>query len=235
LQFPVDARIFYEFNCILTIFYIKKLTILKIALEIHGILWRHCICRHIILKMFGLKEGLNAYNYDMCGMMSYMISDKNICYRCYPCSTSSVFDPRLSIFVFEAIRIRIRIRIKIWKQIWFHWYPSVFDPITPLVVVEQRHKRVDLDLALLDYLLVSIHREVWHVSLFRFFVHPGVSSSLPGGVYKRFMKPSTPLRTSHASTEKSGAPCIEAWTIQWPMIPCPTGYPYDHQKQCFVL
>jgi hypothetical protein len=38
LQFPVDARIFYEFNCILTIFYIKKLIILKIALEIHKIL-----------------------------------------------------------------------------------------------------------------------------------------------------------------------------------------------------
>jgi hypothetical protein len=38
------------------------------------------------------------------------------------------------VFVFEVIRIRIRIRLKIWKQIWFHWYPSVFDPITPLGV-----------------------------------------------------------------------------------------------------
>jgi hypothetical protein len=37
LQFLVDARVFYEFDCILTIFYIKKLIILKIALEIHGI------------------------------------------------------------------------------------------------------------------------------------------------------------------------------------------------------
>jgi hypothetical protein len=40
LQFSMDTRIFYEFNCILTIFNINKLIILKIALEIHGILWR---------------------------------------------------------------------------------------------------------------------------------------------------------------------------------------------------
>ena len=46
----------------------------------------------------------------------------------YLYSRTSVF-----VFVFEAIRIRIRIRLKMWKQIWFHWYPSVFDPITPLV------------------------------------------------------------------------------------------------------
>jgi hypothetical protein len=78
LQFLVNARIFYDFNCILTIFYIKKLIILKIALEIHGILWRRSICPHIILKMFGLKEGLNDYKYDMCGIVSYTISDKNI-------------------------------------------------------------------------------------------------------------------------------------------------------------
>jgi hypothetical protein len=45
----------------------------------------------------------------------------------YLYSRTSVF-----VFVFKAIRIRIRIRIKIWKQIWFHWYSSVFDPITPL-------------------------------------------------------------------------------------------------------
>jgi hypothetical protein len=33
------------------------------------------------LKMIGLKEGLNDYkNYDMCEMMSYTISDKNICF-----------------------------------------------------------------------------------------------------------------------------------------------------------
>ena len=60
--------------------------------------------------MFGLKEGLNDYNYDMCGMVSYTISDKNIRYRRYPCPISSVFDPRLSVFVFENIRICIRIR-----------------------------------------------------------------------------------------------------------------------------
>jgi hypothetical protein len=60
--------------------------------------------------MFGLKEGLNDYNYDMCGMMSYTIFDKNIRYRRYPCPISSAFDPRLSVFVFENIRICIRIR-----------------------------------------------------------------------------------------------------------------------------
>jgi hypothetical protein len=27
-------------------------------------------------KMFGLKEGLNDYNYDMFGIVSYTISDK---------------------------------------------------------------------------------------------------------------------------------------------------------------
>jgi hypothetical protein len=46
----------------------------------------------------------------MCGMVSYTISDKNIRYRRYPCPISSVFDPRLSVFVFENIRICIRIR-----------------------------------------------------------------------------------------------------------------------------
>jgi hypothetical protein len=43
-------------------------------------------------------------------MVSYTISDKNIRYRRYPCPISSVFDPRLSVFVFENIRICIRIR-----------------------------------------------------------------------------------------------------------------------------
>jgi hypothetical protein len=126
------------------IFYIKKLIILKITLEIHGFLWRCSIYAHIILKMFGLKEELNDYNYDMCGMMSYTISDKNIRYRRYPCPISSVFDPRLSVFVFENIRICIRIRSYPYSnsnpQIWFHWYPSVFDPITPLVL-PLRYKR----------------------------------------------------------------------------------------------
>jgi hypothetical protein len=43
-------------------------------------------------------------------MVSYMICDKNIRYRRYPCPTSSVFDPRLSIFVFKNIHIYIRSR-----------------------------------------------------------------------------------------------------------------------------
>jgi hypothetical protein len=71
--------------------------------------------------MIGFIEGINDYkNYDMCGMMSHTISDKNICYRRYPCPTSSGFDTRLFVFVsennyivfvFEAICIRIRIQI----------------------------------------------------------------------------------------------------------------------------
>jgi hypothetical protein len=48
----------------------------------------------------------------------------------YLYSRTSVF-----VFVFEAIRSRIRIRLKIWRQIWFHWYPSVFNPITPLILL----------------------------------------------------------------------------------------------------
>ena len=56
-------------------------------------------------KMFGLKEELSDYNYDIFGIVSYTISDKNIRYRRYPYPTSFVFDPRLSVFVFENIRI----------------------------------------------------------------------------------------------------------------------------------
>jgi hypothetical protein len=43
--------------------------------------------------------------------------------------------PKRSVFVFvsEGIHFRIQIRIKIWK-IWFWWYPSVFNPITPLTI-----------------------------------------------------------------------------------------------------
>jgi hypothetical protein len=91
--------------------------------------------------MFRLKEWIHDYNHDMCGMMSYTISDKkfvtdNIRVRLVPYSAHSYpyLFPRTSVFVFvsEAIRIRIRIRIKIWKQIWFQWYLSVFDPITSL-------------------------------------------------------------------------------------------------------
>jgi hypothetical protein len=92
------------------IFYIKKLIILKIALEIHGTLWRCSIGPHIILKNVLTKGGLNDYNYDICRMVSYMIFDKNIRYRHYPCPISSIFDPRLSVFVFENIHICIRIR-----------------------------------------------------------------------------------------------------------------------------
>jgi hypothetical protein len=66
--------------------------------------------------MFGLKEGLNDYNYDTCGMMSYTISDKNIHYRRYPCPICSVFDPRLSVFVFENIRICIHIRSYLYSN-----------------------------------------------------------------------------------------------------------------------
>jgi hypothetical protein len=59
----------------------------------------------------------------------------------YLYSRTSVF-----VFVFKVIRIRIRIRLKIWKQIWFHWYPSVFDPITPLVLGISHRSTRSLDL-----------------------------------------------------------------------------------------
>jgi hypothetical protein len=57
--------------------------------------------------MFGLKEWINDYNHDMCGMMPYTVSDKkfvtdNIRVRLVTYST------QLSIFVSENIRIRIR-------------------------------------------------------------------------------------------------------------------------------
>jgi hypothetical protein len=73
-------------------------------------------------KMFGPKEGLNDYNYDMFGIVSYTISDKifvtdAICVRLVPYSTHDYpyLYSRTSVFVFvsEAIRICIRIRIKI--------------------------------------------------------------------------------------------------------------------------
>jgi hypothetical protein len=62
--------------------------------------------------MFGLKEWIHDYNHNMCGMMSYMISDKkfitdNIRVRLVPYSTHSY---PYFIFVFENIRICIRIR-----------------------------------------------------------------------------------------------------------------------------
>jgi hypothetical protein len=137
LQFLVDARIFYEFNCILTIFYIKQLIILNIALEIHGILWSRSICRHIILKNVWTKGGAKwlqlwyVWNGVLHAIRAWLVLYSTHDYL-YLYSRTSVF-----VFVFEAIRIQIHIWIKIWKLIWFHWYPSVFDPITPLVLPAQ--------------------------------------------------------------------------------------------------
>jgi hypothetical protein len=67
-------------------------------------------CYYILSRMyldFLLIEWSNAYNnHDMCVMMYYSVSDKNIRYQCYPCPTSSIFDTHLSIFasvfVFES-------------------------------------------------------------------------------------------------------------------------------------
>jgi hypothetical protein len=50
LQFSIGTKVFYEFNCILMIFYIKEINNTQIALEIHEILRRHNICPCIILK-----------------------------------------------------------------------------------------------------------------------------------------------------------------------------------------
>jgi hypothetical protein len=50
-------------------------------------------------------------------MVSNTISNKNIRYRRYPCPTISVFDPRLSVFVFEKIRICIRIRSYLYSNL----------------------------------------------------------------------------------------------------------------------
>jgi hypothetical protein len=70
--------------------------------------------------MFGLKEWIHDYNHDMCGMMSYTVSDKkfvtdNIRVRLVPYSTHSYpyLYTRTFIFVSEVIHIRIRIQIKI--------------------------------------------------------------------------------------------------------------------------
>jgi hypothetical protein len=69
--------------------------------------------------MFGLKQWIHDYNHDMCGMMSYTISDKkfvtdNIRVRLvlYSTHTYLYLYLRTSVFISEAIRIRIRIRIK---------------------------------------------------------------------------------------------------------------------------
>ena len=92
------------------IFYIKKLIILKIALEIHGFLWRCSICAHIILKNVWTKGG--AKWLQLWYVWNGVLHDirQKIRYRQYPCPTSSVFDTQLSVFVFENIRICIRIR-----------------------------------------------------------------------------------------------------------------------------
>jgi hypothetical protein len=75
-----------------------------------------------MLKMFRFKEWINDYNHNMCGMMSYTVSDKkiitdDICVSLVLYSTCSYLHLylRTSVFVFvsEAIHIRIRIRIKI--------------------------------------------------------------------------------------------------------------------------
>jgi hypothetical protein len=74
-----------------------------------------------MLKMFGLKKWINDYNHDICGMMSYTVSDKkivtdNICVQLVPYSTHNYpyLYSRSFIFVFvsEAICIRIRITYK---------------------------------------------------------------------------------------------------------------------------
>ena len=76
--------------------------------------------------MFRFKEWIHDYNHDICGMMSYTISNKkfvidNIRVQLVPYSTHSYqyLYPRTSVFVFvsEAIRIRIRIRIKVKNSI----------------------------------------------------------------------------------------------------------------------
>jgi hypothetical protein len=61
-------------------------------------------------KMFGLKEWINDYNHDMCGMVSYTVSDKkfvtnNIRVRSVSYSTHNYMYlyPRTFVFVSEAI------------------------------------------------------------------------------------------------------------------------------------
>jgi hypothetical protein len=73
-------------------------------------------------KIFRLKEWIHDYIHDMCGMMSYTVSDKkivtdNIRVRLVPYSTHiyPYLYPRTFVFIFvsKVIRIRIRIQIKI--------------------------------------------------------------------------------------------------------------------------
>jgi hypothetical protein len=65
-------------------------------------------------KCLELKEWIHDYNHDMCGMMSYTISDKrfvtdNTRVRLVPYSTHNYpyLYPRTFVFVFEVICIRI--------------------------------------------------------------------------------------------------------------------------------
>jgi hypothetical protein len=51
LQFLVNPRIVYEFNCILMILLKKEINNTQIALEIYEILGMHNLCPHIILKI----------------------------------------------------------------------------------------------------------------------------------------------------------------------------------------
>jgi hypothetical protein len=58
--------------------------------------------------MFELKEWLNDYNNcDICGMISYMVSDINLLLLC---PTSLIFTTRLSVFASKNISICIHIR-----------------------------------------------------------------------------------------------------------------------------
>jgi hypothetical protein len=48
------------------------------SLKIMFFLKKHDIYSHIMLKMFGLKEWIHDYNNNMCGMLSYTVSDKKL-------------------------------------------------------------------------------------------------------------------------------------------------------------
>jgi hypothetical protein len=67
-------------------------------------------------KMFELNELINDYNHDMCGIMSYIVSNKkfvnnNIRVRLVPYSTHSYLYlyPKTFVFVFVSEVIRIQI------------------------------------------------------------------------------------------------------------------------------
>jgi hypothetical protein len=64
--------------------------------------------------MFGLKLRLNDYNYDMCSLTRY--PTKIFVTNAIRIRTSYVFDTRLSVFVFENIRICIHIRSYLYSN-----------------------------------------------------------------------------------------------------------------------